>query len=296
MAAKVQWMREAWWVITHYEAKRKKHRVGTTATHKRQAEEIARKINAALALGTFAPDSARESALPCDAELRRWHATYAATMKPSYEASTLGLINKHLAPYFGSRDLRELREQDLLGFIGTKLDEGLALATVRNALAVVRRVFYLAQGRIERNPAARVGELIRRVGRRLSTEVPEAESWTREEVVKLLALCDEHEAAIAPLLRFLFATGARRGEALGLQWDDVGFSAHAIRIRRSITRGQMSSPKSGKGRVVAMAPALASALFDLFAARRVEALHRGWPEVPPWVFCSEPERHWTSGT
>jgi hypothetical protein len=39
--------------------------------------------------------------------------------------------------------------------------------------------------------------------------------------------------------------------------------------------------------VVAMPPSLASALFDLLAQRRTEALHRGWPEVPAWVFCSE---------
>ncbi len=44
---------------------------------------------------------------------------------------------------------------------------------------------------------------------------------------------------------------------------------------------------SGKGRTIAMPPTLASALFDLLAQRRVEALHRGWPEVPAWVFCSK---------
>ena len=53
MAAKVRRLRDAWWVVTHYEGKRKKKRVGTTKRHKREAEEIAKKINAALALGTI---------------------------------------------------------------------------------------------------------------------------------------------------------------------------------------------------------------------------------------------------
>ena len=36
-----------------------------------------------------------------------------------------------------------------------------------------------------------------------------------------------------------------------------------------------------------MPPSLASALLDVLADRRREALARGWSEVPPWVFCSE---------
>jgi integrase len=35
-----------------------------------------------------------------------------------------------------------------------------------------------------------------------------------------------------------------------------------------------------------MPPALASALFDLIAERRRQALVRGWKDVPAWVFCS----------
>ena len=53
MAAKVKWDRDAWWVITHYGGKRRKHRVGPTKAHKREAQQIAKKINAAIALGTF---------------------------------------------------------------------------------------------------------------------------------------------------------------------------------------------------------------------------------------------------
>src|SRR5216117_1964610 len=38
-----------------------------------------------------------------------------------------------------------------------------------------------------------------------------------------------------------------------------------------------------------MPPGLASALLDLLALRRQQALRWRWPEVPEWVFCSEPE-------
>ena len=40
MAAKVKWDRDAWWVVTHFEGKRRKRRVGPAKAHKREAEEI----------------------------------------------------------------------------------------------------------------------------------------------------------------------------------------------------------------------------------------------------------------
>ena len=225
MAAKVKWDRGAWWVFTHFAGGRKKKRIGPTKADKRQAVQIARKIDAALALGAFRLEP--ERALPCDAEIRRWHTTYSPTMKWSYQLSTRGLIEKHLVPFFGSQDLRELREADLLRFVSLKLQEGLAPRTIRNALSVLRRVLNLAQreGLIDRNPASRIGELMRRVGRQVASEGDEVDYWSREEASTLIALAREHEAAFAPLLVFLLSTGARRGEALGLRWEDVAFES-----------------------------------------------------------------------
>jgi Phage integrase, N-terminal SAM-like domain len=133
MAAKVKWERGAWWVFTHYEGKRKKRRIGPTKSHQRDAAEIARKINAALALGTFVPDASTAKSLPCDDELRRWHRAYAPTMKPSYEAHTRRLIEQHLAPFFGAKNLGDIREEDLLRYISVKIGAGLAPSTIRNA-------------------------------------------------------------------------------------------------------------------------------------------------------------------
>jgi integrase len=142
-------------------------------------------------------------------------------MKRSYEKTVHGLIERHLVPHFGTQDLREIREEDLLGFVRVKLDAGLSPATIRNALAALARVFSLAvrEGRVTRNPAARLGELMRRVGRREATEVKQVEAWTREEVETLLKVARDREPRFAPILLFLASTGARRGEALGLKWE-----------------------------------------------------------------------------
>ena len=74
---------------------------------------------------------------------------------------------------------------------------------------------------------------------------------------------------------------------LGLRWSDIDFEHCSLTIRRSITRGAPTTPKSGKSRTIKMPQTLASQLFDLLAERRVAALRRGWSEVPEAVFCSE---------
>ena len=179
MAAKVKFDRGAWWVVTHHQGHRKKKRIGPTKAHKRQAEEIAKKINAALVLGTFSQSPETEAHLPCDEELRKWHSTYSPTLKLSYEVLTGGLIENHLVPYFGSKDLREIRESDLLGFVQKKMDDGLAPKTIRNALSVLRRVYYLAQRerRLDHNPAARIGEAASLAKNRTSRTRSLGRSW-----------------------------------------------------------------------------------------------------------------------
>jgi integrase len=266
-------------VFTHYEGKRKKRRVGPTKAHQREAEEIARKINAALALGTFAPETKTEP-LACDRELHRWHAAYGPTFKPSYEIEARRIIGYHLVPFFGSHDLRELREPDLLDFVRVKLNAGLAPKTIRNALSVLRRVLTLLQrdGLVTLNPAGRIGELMRRVDRRVVTEASGVDSWSPEEVSTLLQVAEEHEPRFYPALATLFYTGIRRGELLGLKWEDVDFERRRVHVRRAYVKGSITTPKSGRGRYVAMAPALASLLVDVLATRRREALGLGWPE------------------
>jgi integrase len=288
MAAKVKWDRGAWWVITHTEGMRWKRRVGSSTTDKRDAQEIAKKINAKIALGEFAPSQGEHSSMPAERELWRWHAAYSATFKPSYQAESARIIRSHLVPFFGSRDLRDLREADLLDYIRAKLDAGHAPKTIRNALGILRRVLNLLErdGRIARNPATRSGELMRRVDRSVATETHTVDTWSPEEVSTLLQVALEHEPQFQPALATLFYAGLRRGELLGLKWEDVDFDRRRIHVRRAYVKGQITTPKSGRGRYVMMAPPLASLLLDVLATRSRQMLAYVWAEVPEWVFPS----------
>ena len=215
-------------------------------------------------------------------------------MKPSYEELTRRLIEMHLVPHFGSRDLREINEEDVLEYVRIKLEANLSPKFIRNGLSIMRRVYNLLQrdGRVGRNPAARIGELMRRVDRRLSEEVRVTDSWTQDEVQKLLSVAWEHERRFYPALATLFYTGLRRGEVLGLKWSDVDFDRGRLHVRRAIVNRQVTTPKSGRGRYVSMAQPLASLLLELLGERRQTTLARGWPETPEWLFCSQTGGFW----
>ncbi|MGH8963217.1 MAG: tyrosine-type recombinase/integrase [Jatrophihabitantaceae bacterium] len=58
-------------------------------------------------------------------------------------------------------------------------------------------------------------------------------------------------------------TGLRRGELLALRWRDVDFERSSIRVFGSFANGRLTTPKSGRGRVVPMVPEVAAALAQL---------------------------------
>ena len=289
MSAKVKFERGAYWVVVHHAKKRRKRRVGPTKADKKRAEGIAEDINHRLALGLHRMGEVETPALPFDQQLRKWLRTYSPTFKRSFERNAGVQIEKHLVPFFGSKDLASIREEDLLAYIRLKIDAGFSRSTIQNGLSIVRRVFNLAlrESLVSRNPAARIGELLRRVDRRVATEVKQIESWTREEVETILSVAREREERVWPALVLLFSTGIRRGELLGLKWEDVDFQGRRLTIRRAIVEGQLTTPKSGKSRSIALPAGAAALLLDVLALRRRECLARGWPETPPWVFCSQ---------
>jgi integrase len=79
----------------------------------------------------------------------------------------------------------------------------------------------------------------------------------------------------------------RLGEALSLQWGDIDFNERFISIRRSLSRGEIGTPKSGKSRGVDMSIQLTETLQELKHMRKVEALRKGWGEMPEWIFITD---------
>jgi len=160
-------------------------------------------------------------------------------------------------------DLRSLTREDVIRFADDRMKAGLAPRTVETALSLLRRVctLHLEAGLIDENPALGSGKVVARVARRFEHTARDIDAWTHDEASGLLDEAKEREPSIyAPLLCALH-TGMRRGEVLGLVWEDV--SNDRIRLRRALVRGHMTTTKSGKTREIPISFALRETLDQL---------------------------------
>ena len=191
-----------------------------------------------------------------------WFETYkACKVKPTTASDYQNSMRCHLFPAFGSKPIGEITVADIQAFLNGK--SHLARKTIKNILDVARMIFASAQEDklISENPV---------ISRRLS--IP-SEKVSRREALKPDALKDiasnlnKLQELDRRLLALLMFTGMRRGEVLGLRWEDIDEKEMTIRVSRNATypAGQndalIGTPKTENGyRVIPVIPALFEAL------------------------------------
>ena len=165
-------------------------------------------------------------------------------------------------------DLREGHISALVTFMseqgrraGGQRGTALTGATVNRTLTVLSGALDLAvkTNRIARNPVHLV--------ERLYHEAPELSTWTSAQAARFLASLDGHRLRAGMLLS---TYGLRRGEVLGLRWEDVDLAAGTLTIRKTRTAGDPDgAPKSRRSkRTLPIDAELISALQDLQLSQR----------------------------
>ncbi len=274
MAAKVKWDRGAWWVFTHYEGKRKKKRIGATKAHKREAEEIARKINGALALGTFAPQREEAQSVAFDEYANDWlhrevllpaRRGIEGALSPATAALHERHVRRYLIPFFGDRDLRGIRVADVQALHDHCVETGRppSARSIEMVLATLRRVFAQAETHelIGRNPVE-VWKRGRGRRRRSSAYRVEPDNvLDSDELRGLLDTARRDFPSFYPLILFLADTGARLGEASAVRWIDVNLEVGMARVCRSFSSGKhLTETKTGASRTVELSTRLGELL------------------------------------
>ncbi len=174
-------------------------------------------------------------------------------LKASTQVDYANTLDKHALPFFAELPLERIGAEQIEAYIGAKLGEGLSTKTVRNHLATLGLVFATAKRwkRIRENPVEFVD------GPRL--DEPETSILSEAEVAALLAAFKELAFAATPeqaawfdltgrMVVVALGTALRRGELLGLKWRDVELIHRRLHVRRSLWRGQETTPKSKAGR------------------------------------------------
>jgi len=133
------------------------------------------------------------------------------------------------------------------------------------------------RGQVGASPVPSAKAYLRGIERREAREVRSVDAWTAEEAGRLLEIAREREPRLYGVFLALFHTGMRRGEALGLRWEDVDWRRRELIVRRAVVLRRPGAPKSGKARRVPMSPDLEALLREKWGkVRRLDDAPRGW--------------------
>ena len=217
----------------------------------------------------------------------RWLRLIASTVKPRTLASYAGTLRLHLLPVFGAWRVQHLDKGGIKGMLADKLAGGLSRNSVRIMHATLRAMLRAAvdDGVMPVNPAEKLGRQLHLVKSKMVRQ-EEIKAMTREQRQRFLTTAARETPRYYPLFFTLAGTGIRLGEALALQWDDIDSLAREIRVVRSLSRGELGTPKAGHGRTVDLSQVLAETLGQLEQSHIRKAILLGWQTRPPWVFCT----------
>lgn len=139
------------------------------------------------------------------------------------------LFRRHIRPALGRIKLKSLTPAHVRGLIREKLESGLAPATVRKIHSTLHKALSQAvsDGLIPRNAA--------------DVKAPrptpeEMRPLSESEARTFLDAASEASDRFEPLYVLAITTGLRRGELLGLRWDDVDLERGTLRVGRALVR------------------------------------------------------------
>ncbi len=217
--------------------------------------------------------------------------THKRSVRPRTYERYKEAIQLHIIPALGHHQLQKLSAQQVQAFYAKKQDEGLASATVIYYHSVLHNALKTAVkwGLVSRN----VCDLVSPPRK----ERFEIQPLTVEQVQKLLTAMRGHKWEA--LFTLALATGLRRGEILGLKWQDISFSTGTLQVQRILTRVPTDTPgrehvyveaepKTRKSRRnVIVAPFALEALKQHRVHQREAKLKAGalWQEHD-YVFCT----------
>ena len=223
---------------------------------------------------------------------KEWLPAIDHTVRPTTYRSYVAHVESHILPALDSLQLQKLAPAQINALYakliagGRRNGKPLTPLTVRHVHAVLHRSLKDAVrwGRLARNPAD-LADPPRVAGRG-----HELRTWSAEQLAAFLD--SRRDDRLYPLWHTLAMTGLRRGEALGLRWQDVDLEAGRLCVRRSlIPEGNqvvVHEPKTARGRrVVALDPETVAVLRSQAARQLAKQAATGSWDDTGLVFTTE---------
>ncbi|MEE8408304.1 MAG: tyrosine-type recombinase/integrase [Myxococcota bacterium] len=187
---------------------------------------------------------------------------YAATNnKPSEVAAKESILRVHLKPSMGSLRLSDIDAHVVESFKAKQKRAGLCNKTINNHLIVLQKMLQVAidWSRLKNLPPIK----------KLPVARPKVNFLSFDEADRLLGAASE-EPEWESMIVVALNAGLRVGELLALQWDDCDLEAGNLHVQRTVWKGHVGTPKSGRNRVI---PLNVKSLASLKGHRHLRGQH-----------------------
>ena len=191
--------------------------------------------------------------------LTDWLETTRYRVRPATLEGYDATIRNHLLPELGAMRVQDLTPIELQRFYNRKLAAGASARTIQLAHQRLSQALAtgVKQGLIARNVADLVDP----------PRVPAASRtvWTAQECRTFIQASRSHR--LDPFWMLAISTGLRRGQLLGLRWQDIDFEQSKLSVHQSVGvlagAPTISAPKTAKSRRDVLLPAtVTQALHD----------------------------------
>lgn len=131
--------------------------------------------------------------------------------------------------------------------------------TCKTYLTLIKAIWNwgIQKGLVEENPWQGMTLKIKVTPKQMSTP------FTKEEIASIIQAfrTDRYYHSYADFVEFLFGTGCRTGEAIGLQWKHLTDDCSIVWIGESYSRGVRKSTKTNRSRTITLTPRLQEILL-----------------------------------
>ena len=200
--------------------RRKRQKIGPS---KKQADLVFKKTKVQIAEGKFL-DIKEEERISFDKMAKEYLEIHS---KPNKRSSWRDEISiKHFSYYFGKKTLQEITSLDVEKYKQKRIKE-VSPSTVNREMTCLKTIFNKAKewGKIKENQISSV--------KPFKVQNARLRYLEKEEIATLIQACPDH---LKPIVAVALNTGMRKGEILGLKWNDIDFRNRLIYVLQTKNR------------------------------------------------------------
>ena len=195
------------------------------------------------------------------------------SLRSSTRTNYIGTYNRYVKDTIGKKKISDIRYSDVLYFYQTFIDRGYKIATVDNIQTILGPAFQMAvrDNILRLNPTTGV---VGEIKKNLNGRPEPRHALSPDEEKAFLGFLDEPEYyRCRALFIFMFGTGCRVGEAIGIRWEDIKLDEGVIDINHDLTyypreqhsfkcEYEINAPKTVAGfRTIPLLPSVKEALL-----------------------------------